>query len=92
MVIKLDDVYSIESDTYTYNLKRKRTKEDAKSESYEIHYYPTLESALQAYVIEVSKTQDAKDVKEWIAAIKETQDELKQTCKTLTKELKNAGA
>lgn len=51
MVIKLDDVYSIESDTYTYNLKRKRTKEDAKSESYEIHYYPTLESALQAYVI-----------------------------------------
>ena len=85
MVIKLDDVYSIESDTYTYNLKRKRTKEDAKSESYEIHYYPTLESALQAYVIEVSKTQDAKDVKGWIAAIKET-------CKTLTKELKNAGA
>lgn len=92
MVIKLDDVYSIESDTYTYNLKRKRTKEDAKSESYEIHYYPTLESALRAYVIEVSKTQDAKDVKEWIAAIKETQDELKQTCKALAKELKNAGA
>lgn len=91
MVIKLDDVYSIESDTYTYNLKRKRTKEGAKSESYEIHYYPTLESVLRAYVIEVSKTQDAKDVKEWIAAIKETQDELKQTCKTLAKELKNAG-
>lgn len=91
MVIKLDDVYSIESDTYTYNLKRKRAKEGAKSESYEIHYYPTLESALRAYVIEVSKTQDAKDVKEWIAAIKETQDELKQTCKRLAKELKNAG-
>lgn len=92
MIIKLDDVYSIESSTYTYNLKRKRVKEGAKSESYEIHYYPTLESALRAYVIEVSKTQDAKDVKEWIAAIKETQDELKQTCKTLAKELKNAGA
>lgn len=91
MVIKLDDVYSIESDTYTYNLKRKRTKEGAKSESYEIHYYPTLESALRAYVIEAPKTQDAKNVEEWIAAIKETQDELKQTCKTLAKELKNAG-
>ncbi len=59
MVIKLDGVYSIESDTYTYNLKRKRTKEDAKG---------------------------------WIAAIKEIQDELRQTCKALTKELKNAGA
>ena len=43
-------------------------------------------------MIEVSKTQDAKDVKGWIAAIKETQDELRQTRKTLTKELKNAGA
>ena len=59
MVIKLDGVYSIESDTYTYNLKQKWTKEDLKG---------------------------------WIAAIKEIQDELRQMCKALTKEHKNAGA
>lgn len=92
MVIRLDDVYSIESDTYTYNLKRKRTKDSAKTSSYEVNYYPTLSAALEAYVNSSLKELDAESLAEWIANVKAVQNKLEQKCIELAEKLKNAGA
>lgn len=90
MVIRLDDVYSIESDTYTYNLKRKRSKDSAKTSSYDVNYYPTLASALKAYANAALKEMDAESLAEWITNVKVVKNELEQKCIELAEKLKNA--